>query len=125
MLPPAGYPEASPQPLVISESVSERVREPEKRIASPASPVAAAPDWSDPVPVVIARGKRRVTASSTATAPVTSEKQQISYQESIADTYIKLGQNKDAAVILEKLCKKDLPPDDRARIEKKLRECGG
>ncbi len=125
MLPSVAYPEAPSQPLVMIESTLEHSPEPEIRKGKPlpsADTVSGRPGYL--TAAVVPGVKRRNNKPAPASVHASADKQQIAYQESVADTYIRLGQDKEAAAILERLLKRDLPADDRDRIAKKLRECG-
>ncbi|MDD4152645.1 MAG: zinc ribbon domain-containing protein [bacterium] len=125
MLPPIAYPEAPSQPLIMAESTPERLSGPEKRESKSLMPTdTVSGNASRSVSIVVPGVKRRTDKPAAASAYVNLDMQQVAYQESIADTYIRLGQNKEAVAILEKLLKRELSADDRDRIVKKLRECG-
>jgi hypothetical protein len=109
----------------MAESTPERLSGPEKRESKPLMPTdTVSGNASRSVSIVVPGVKRRTDKPAAASAYVNLDMQQVAYQESIADTYIRLGQNKEAVAILEKLLKRELSADDRDRIVKKLRECG-
>ena len=76
-------------------------------------------------PVIIVKGGQAPTVARPDTTSRTDlgDAGSLRYQEGIADEYIRLGQNSEAARVLEALLKRDITRADRERLQHKLRTC--